>query len=91
MAVSPDKPVDLVCTYWGSDVGLREFDILADDEVVATESLNNPAPGEFVDIAYPLPRELTAGKERMTVRLQAKPGNTAGGLFGCRTVLRAAE
>ncbi len=91
MAVSPDRPVDLVCTYWGSDVGLREFDILVDDEVVATESLNNPAPGDFVDIAYSLPRDLTAGKERVTVRLQAKPGNTAGGLFGCRTVLRTAE
>ena len=40
------------------------------------------------DITCPLAPELTQGKTNVTVRFQAHPGNTAGGLFGLRTVER---
>jgi DUF1680 family protein len=89
MAVPPDGPAELLCTYWGSDSGGRTFDILVDGTKIGTQSLNNNRPDEFFDVAYPIPAELTQGKQKVTVKLQAHPGDFAGGLFGCRTVRAA--
>jgi len=77
-------PLTLSCTYWGSDMGGRSFDILVGGTQIATQTLENNQPGELFDVLYPIPPALTAGKSTITVRLQAKPGMTAGGLFGCR-------
>ena len=86
LRVDPDHPVALWCTYWGSDVGGREFDILVDGEKIAFQQLQNNAPGKFFDQLYFIPEAFTKGKERITVRFQAHPGRIAGGVFGCRTV-----
>jgi DUF1680 family protein len=86
LKVPPDQPVRLLCTYWGSDGGGREFDVLVDGTKIATERLENNRPGVFYDQAYPIPAELTKGKERVTVRFQAHPGRMAGGVFECRIV-----
>lgn len=86
MKVAGDTPMELVCTYWGSDAGNRVFDILIDGAKVATQTLERNKPDEFFDVVYALPRELTAGKETVRVRLQAHSGTIAGGLFGCRMV-----
>ena len=88
MKVSPDAPVDLLCTFWGSDAGGREFDILVDGQKIATQKLERNQPGKFFDVTYPIPADLTRGKEKVTVRLQAHAGKTAGGLFGVRTLKR---
>lgn len=89
MRVPPDRPADLVLTYWGSDSGGREFDILVDGVKIATQTLSNNQSDRFFDVVHPLTDELTRGKEKVTVRLQAHPGRIAGDLFGCRTVRRA--
>lgn len=86
MKVLPEEPMELLCTYWGSDPRQRLFDILVDGTRVATQTLNDGRPGEFFDVTYPIPRELTQGKAKVTVRLQAHPGKWAGGLFGCRVM-----
>jgi hypothetical protein len=86
LRVDPDHPVALWCTYWGSDAGGREFDILVDGEKVAFQQLRNNAPGKFFEQLYFIPEALTKGKEWITVRFQARPGRIAGGVFGCRTV-----
>ena len=82
LAVSPDEPTTLRCTYWGSDSGRRIFDIVVDDRKIATQTLDHDKPGEFFDVDYELPVNLTRGKSRVTVKFQAHPGNMAGGLFG---------
>lgn len=81
-------PATLVCTYWGDDDGDREFDILIDDEVLATQTLDRNQPGEFFDVRYPIPDALTRDKHQIRVKFLAHPGKTAGGLFGCR-ILRS--
>ena len=88
MKVQPDSGNELVCTYWGSDSGGRIFDILVDDQKIATEELLGKAPGKFYDVTYAIPTKLTKQRSKVTVKLQAHPRNTAGGLFGAR-VLRA--
>ena len=85
MKVSPDKAIELITTYWGGDAGPRVFDILVDGTVIATQQLDNPSPGNFWDVTYPIPPDLTKGKKEVRVTFQAHPGNLAGGIFGLRT------
>jgi hypothetical protein len=77
-----------VITYWGSETGRRTFDVLVEGEKIATTSLHQDKPEEFWDKAYPLPKSLTQGRGKVTVKFQAHPGNFAGGVFGVRVVRR---
>jgi uncharacterized protein len=86
LKVLPDKPVSLVCTYWGSETGRRTFDILVDGVKISAQSLQNDKPGQFFDVTYPIPQDLTRGKSKITVRFQPQPGNTAGGFYGLRVI-----
>ena len=86
MKVDPVTNNVLLCTWWGGETGRRMFDILVDGTKIATQKLLENKPGEFWDATYPIATELTKGKEKVTIRLQAHPGNYAGGLFGCRVV-----
>ena len=76
---------NLVCMYWGSDAG-REFDILVDGKPIATQSLNNSKPNQFIYEEYKVPAELIQNKKSVTITFQAHTGSRAGGLFGCRIV-----
>jgi hypothetical protein len=86
LAVLPDEPMILCCTYWGSDTGARTFDVLVDGEKLATETLDRDKPDEFFEVEYPIPAESTRGKEQVTVKFQGHPGNLAGGVFGCEVL-----
>ena len=86
MKVLPDQPVSLIVTYWGGDSGNRVFDILIDGRKIATQKLNSPKPGEFMDVTYVVPVDMTKGKEKVTVKFQGHTGSMAGGIFGCRVV-----
>lgn len=88
MKVAGNQPVDLLCTYWGSDSGSRTFDVLVEGRKIATQTLDNNQPGRFFDVTYPIPEDLTRNRQTVTVRFQAHPGHWAGGLFGCRTLRR---
>jgi uncharacterized protein len=86
LAVPASGPAEMVVDYWGGETGAREFDVQVEGKTIATTKLQMDAPGRFWDKVYPLPAELIAGKEKITVRFQAKPGNYAGGVFGLRIV-----
>ena len=88
LKVLPDQPQELCVTYWGSDAGGRDFDILVDGEKLATERLIGKKPGQFFDQTYLLPESLVRGKTTVVVKFQAHPGNTAGGVFGCAILKR---
>jgi len=82
LKLPPDGPATLMCTYWGSDVR-RTFDILAEGEKIATQTLAGKVPGKFFDVEYAIPAESTRGKQQVTVKFVATPGGVAGGVFGC--------
>jgi hypothetical protein len=90
LKVLPDVPMILSCTYWGSDTGPRTFEVLVDDRKLAIQTLDRDQPDEFFTVEYPIPADLTRGKERVTVKFQAHPNHTAGGVFGCE-MLKPAE
>ena len=85
MKVTPDQPVSAMVKYWGGDGG-RVFDILIDDKKIATQNLNGSRPGEFMDVTYAIPVEMTKGRKKVTIRFQAHKGGTAGGIFACRII-----
>jgi hypothetical protein len=80
-------PLALCCTYWGSDTGGRTFDVVVNDRVIATETLNVNKPNEFYDVEYPLPDDLVMS-DKIVVKFQAHEGQFAGGVFGC-AILKA--
>jgi DUF1680 family protein len=81
LRVLPDKPMMLLGRYWGSDTS-RTFDIQVDGVKIATQTVNVNFPGDFFEVEYTIPPELTRGKEKVTVLYQAPPEGVAGGLYG---------
>ncbi len=90
LQVLPDQPQELWVTYWGSDDGARTFDVLVDGQKLLTQRLQRNRPDTFYDEITPLPESMTRGKQRVTIRFQAHPGNWAGGVFGVRMMRQSA-
>ncbi|WDF57426.1 glycoside hydrolase family 127 protein [Mucilaginibacter sp. KACC 22063] len=86
MKVDPNLHNTLINTYWGMDNRGRVFDIWIDDIKLTTEDLNKYKQSRFYYISYPIPIELTKGKSKVTVKLVAGAGNSAGPLYGSRMV-----
>jgi DUF1680 family protein len=83
MTVLGDTPASLLCTYIGDDRN-RGFDLMVDGQVIATQELTGGTTGRFFDVEYKIPHELTKGKSKVVVRVQAHQNKTAGRVFGCR-------
>ncbi|WP_375447155.1 beta-L-arabinofuranosidase domain-containing protein [uncultured Fibrella sp.] len=84
MKTDPEAQNILIGTYWGMDNRGRQFEVMIDGKVVANEDLNKYKESRFYEIPYKIPTELTKGKSAVTVKLQAKPGNSAGPVYGVR-------
>jgi hypothetical protein len=91
--VDPAHPMTLVLTYFSGDRRAMpaRFDILVDGRTVASPELRLRDPQEFFDVEYRLPVELVRGKEKVTVRFQAKEGSQVATVFGLRTIRGDAE
>jgi hypothetical protein len=86
LKIQPNISQKLLVKYWGSDAGGREFDILIDGVKLATQKLERNKPDQFFEVAYPIPQNLIQSKALVTVKFQAHPGCTAGGIFDCRII-----
>ena len=76
---------NLLLTYIGDDKD-RKFDILVEGVKIATEDWKGGKTGKFYDVEYKIPDELLQGKEKITVRIEANHGKTAGRAFGARII-----
>jgi DUF1680 family protein len=88
--VIPDQPQELHVTYWGSDGGNRNFDVLVDGVKIATQKLENNKPDNFYDEIYKIPADMVKGKDKVTVKFQGHENNYAGGVFGLKVVGKSA-
>lgn len=84
-------PAALVVHYWGGFTGSKTFDILADETKIATENISGKKDGEFIDVEYNLPAELTAEKEKVTIKFKPHEGHRAGPFFGARIIKKQAS
>jgi len=91
LKVLPDRPMILMCTWWGDEGGNRTFDILVNGTKIGTQTLLHNRPGEFFDVEYQIPPSLTRDKEKVTVEFKAHPDSTAGGIFGCAILKESAR
>jgi uncharacterized protein len=85
MKVDPDVTNALIMTYIGDDKD-RLFDIRIDGLLLTTVDWYGGKSGRFYDVEYPLPDSLVAGKSKVSVRIEANHGKTAGRVFGCRII-----
>ncbi|MCK4343863.1 MAG: glycoside hydrolase family 127 protein [Bacteroidales bacterium] len=88
MKVLKGQPMGLVVDYWGGFPGSRTFDILIDGELLATENISDRNNGQFMDVSYEIPEEMTYNKQKITVKFQAHEGHITGPVFGVRMVKR---
>ncbi|RKR80800.1 hypothetical protein BDD43_0935 [Mucilaginibacter gracilis] len=86
MKTEPNAHHTLINIYWGMDNRGRVFDILVDGVKIATEDLNKYKESRFYTVNYDIPVELTKGKAKVTVKLQARPNNSAGPVYGSRMI-----
>jgi hypothetical protein len=52
------------------------------DVKIATEDINKYKASRFYDIVYPIPAELTKGKDKVTIKLRPAPDNMVGPVYG---------
>ena len=90
LPVDPGHPMTLVVTYSNDARGRPGgVDIMADGTKLGEQAIERRSPQidlRFFDVEYPLPAELVNGKQKVTVRFEAKDGNVIPGVFGIRTV-----
>lgn len=85
LKVLPAAANSLLLTYIGDDKG-RKFDIVVDGQKLATEDWQGGTTGKFYTKSYALPAALLAGKNKITIRIEANYDKTAGRVFGARTI-----
>jgi len=85
MKVDNSVKNNLLLKFIGDDKD-RKFDILIDGTRIATEEWTGGQTGKFYEKEYSIPAELIANKSKVTVRIEANYGKTAGRVFGVRTI-----
>ena len=88
LKVITGQPMALVVEYWGGYTGTRTFDILVGDKKIGTENISGKKDGEFIDVHYDIPGELTTDDDKLTFTFMPHPGNRAGPIFKVRTIKR---
>ena len=91
--VEPAHPTTLILTYFTGDRrGVpASFDILVDGTRIAEEHVERSEPSRFVNVEHAVPPALVQGRQRVTVRFQAKQGSQVATIFGLRVIRGDAE
>lgn len=86
MYTGEEESWKLSVEYWGGYTGSKTFDILVENQRIATENISNKAPGKFIDISYPVPESLRSGREKVNVKFLPHEGHRAGPVFTVRII-----
>jgi len=90
LPVDPASPAILIVTYSNDARGRKGgFDVLVDGTKVGEQTMERRTPEQdvrFFDVKYPIPPDVVKGKQKVTVRFQAREGDGIPGVFGIRTV-----
>lgn len=87
MSTAGEKDLALRVRYWGNEAATCDFDILVDENIVA--SVNTKGGREhngFVEEEYALPAESLVGKQTVTVKFAPRKGSTTGGIYHVRLI-----
>jgi DUF1680 family protein len=84
--VDPAHPATLIVSYSSRENANRTFNILVDGRKIAQETVERVIPIRFFDKEYPLPPDLTKGKQKVTVRFEAGTDSEIPAVFGLRMI-----
>jgi hypothetical protein len=92
MNTNSETNLTLLIRYWGAEWGGRKFDIYIDDEKLLTEdNTGRWNQSRFFDVAYAIPNSMVRGKEKIRVKFQSLPGNTAGAVYFIRLLRKSQQ
>jgi hypothetical protein len=88
LPIDPSNPVTLLATYYSGDRRgtPSEFEILVDGTRVADQVVEMSDPHRFFEVTYAVPQNVIVGKDKVTVRFQAKEGSQIATVFELRTI-----
>ena len=81
MGCDPDLPLELELLYWGAEWSGARIAILADGVMIAEQQTHTLCPGEWSPVHYPVPKELTAGKNLIRLTVRHLEGGDGGRVF----------
>lgn len=86
--VEPDHPMTVIATYYTGDRRgtPAAFQVLVDGQSVGREGMRLADPHRFFEVEYPIPAELVAGKQHVTVRFQAEADSQIATVFAVRMI-----
>lgn len=90
MKVEQGTAMALSLEYWGGFTGSKTFDILINDQKIATENISGKQDGAFIDVNYDIPTEITDATDKITVKFEPHVGHRSGPFFYARTLRRSA-
>ena len=76
----------LVVTYNSDNRRARSFEIHAEGQRIGDQALAQSSVSRFFEVEYPLPAEMTRGKQKVTIKFQATGGNEVAPVFAVRTI-----
>ena len=86
LALPGSGPAAVRVSYWGGETRRHRFEVVAEGETLATQSLFDDRPGELYEVEYALPERLTRGRERVRVGFRTGPAQSTGAVFEVRVV-----
>jgi hypothetical protein len=92
LPIQTDHPLGLVVTYYSDEWRKRTFEILADGQRLAQQTVEKTTEApHFFDLEYAVPGEVLKAKQKITVKFQATQGNEIAAVFGLRLIRIDAE
>jgi len=87
LPVESGRAMILVVTYNSGERSRNaSFDILVDGQCIGRQEVSRSSPQLFFDIEYAIASDLIKGKQKVTVRFEAKDGSSIAGVFGIRMI-----
>jgi hypothetical protein len=78
---------ELMITYSAGE-NRREFDLLVNDQFIASVKLSGRTPDSFTDVTYPISDTVARADGILNVKFVAKAGSRTGSIYGLRLLRR---
>jgi DUF1680 family protein len=86
--VEPQGSMTLAVTYCSEEFAKTIFTILADGQIIGTQTISRTAPGSpsptFYDMNYQIPLSITQNKSKITIKFSASTGSEIAAVYGLR-------
>ena len=87
LSTNSETKLNLMVRYRGAERGPRKFDILIDDEKLASvDNTGKWNDNNFQEVEYSIPESMIKGKKNITVKFQSTEGNSTSSVYYVRLI-----